>query len=87
MAQWTQSSDAARPCSRTYAERVREELAGLMHIPVVMMGYGLDDDGFHGANEHLSIEMFHRGVETAIVYLEELARLPQGVGAAAAARV
>jgi acetylornithine deacetylase/succinyl-diaminopimelate desuccinylase-like protein len=52
------------------------EIFNLMHIPVVMMGFGLDDDGFHGANEHLSIEMFHRGVETAIVYLDELARLP-----------
>jgi acetylornithine deacetylase/succinyl-diaminopimelate desuccinylase-like protein len=50
------------------------DIFNLMHIPVVMMGYGLDDDGFHGANEHLSVEMFHRGVETAIVYLEELAQ-------------
>lgn len=54
------------------------EIFNLMHIPVVMMGFGLDDDGFHGTNEHLSIEMFHRGVETAIVYLDELARLPRG---------
>jgi acetylornithine deacetylase/succinyl-diaminopimelate desuccinylase-like protein len=53
------------------------DIFNLMHIPVVMMGYGLDDDGFHGANEHLSIEMFHRGIETAIVYLEELAALPR----------
>jgi acetylornithine deacetylase/succinyl-diaminopimelate desuccinylase-like protein len=51
------------------------EVFNLMHIPVVMMGYGLDDDGFHGANEHLSVEMFHRGIETAIVYLDELARV------------
>lgn len=57
------------------------EVFNLMHIPVVMMGFGLDDDGFHGANEHWSIEMFHRGVETAIVYLEELAQLPsRGMG-------
>jgi acetylornithine deacetylase/succinyl-diaminopimelate desuccinylase-like protein len=49
------------------------DIFNLMRIPVVMMGYGLDDDGFHGANEHLSVEMFHRGIETAIVYLEELA--------------
>ena len=63
------------------------EIFNLMRIPVVMMGFGLDDDGFHGANEHLSIEMFHRGVETAIVYLEELAQLPRGADAAAALRV
>ena len=49
------------------------EIAALMHIPVVMMGYGLDDDGLHSPNERYSIEMFERGIETAIVYLEELA--------------
>lgn len=38
-----------------------------MHSPVVMSGYGLDDDGLHGPNERFSIEMFHRGIETAIV--------------------
>jgi acetylornithine deacetylase/succinyl-diaminopimelate desuccinylase-like protein len=47
----------------------------LMQIPVVMMGYGLDDDGLHAANESYSIAMFERGIETAIVYLEELAAL------------
>jgi acetylornithine deacetylase/succinyl-diaminopimelate desuccinylase-like protein len=36
-----------------------------------MMGYGLDSDGLHSPNEHYSIEMFERGIETAIVYLEE----------------
>lgn len=55
-----------------------------MHILVIMMGYGLDADGLHGANEHLSAEMFHRGVETAIIYLDELARLPRGSDLAAA---
>ncbi|WP_129670999.1 dipeptidase [Candidatus Chloroploca sp. Khr17] len=47
----------------------------LMGIPVVMMGYGLDDDGLHAPNESYSIEMFQRGIETALVYLEELAAL------------
>lgn len=51
------------------------EIADLMGIPVVMMGYGLDDDGLHSPNERFSIEMFHRGIETAIVYLDELAQL------------
>jgi acetylornithine deacetylase/succinyl-diaminopimelate desuccinylase-like protein len=63
------------------------DIYNLMHIPVVMMGYGLDDDGLHGANEHFSIEMFHRGIETAIVYLDELARLPRGASAVAARSV
>jgi acetylornithine deacetylase/succinyl-diaminopimelate desuccinylase-like protein len=51
------------------------EIADLMGIPVVLMGYGLDDDGLHSPNERFSIEMFHRGIETAIVYMEELANL------------
>ncbi len=51
------------------------EIADLMGIPVVMMGYGLDDDGLHSPNERFSIEMFQRGIDTAIVYLDELAQL------------
>jgi acetylornithine deacetylase/succinyl-diaminopimelate desuccinylase-like protein len=51
------------------------DIANLLNIPVVMMGFGLDSDGLHSPNEHYSIEMFHRGIETAIVYLEELAKL------------
>jgi len=51
------------------------DLVELMHIPVVMMGYGLDSDGLHAPNEHFSIEMFQRGIETAIVYLDELGQL------------
>jgi acetylornithine deacetylase/succinyl-diaminopimelate desuccinylase-like protein len=51
------------------------EIADLMGMPVVMMGYGLDDDGLHSPNERFSIEMFHRGIETAIVYMEELGRI------------
>lgn len=54
------------------------DIYALIGIPVVMMGYGLDDDGLHAPNEHFSIEMFQRGIETAIVYLEELAALKAG---------
>ncbi|MEZ4518164.1 MAG: dipeptidase [Chloroflexota bacterium] len=53
------------------------DIADLMEIPVVMMGYGLDSDGLHSPNEHYSLEMFQRGIQTAIVYLEELAQLAE----------
>jgi acetylornithine deacetylase/succinyl-diaminopimelate desuccinylase-like protein len=53
------------------------ELADLLKVPVVMMGYGLDTDGLHSPNEHYRIDMFERGIETAIVYLDELAQLPR----------
>jgi acetylornithine deacetylase/succinyl-diaminopimelate desuccinylase-like protein len=48
-----------------------------LNIPVVMMGYGLDTDGLHGTNEHYSIEMFNRGIATAIAYLDEFAATKQ----------
>lgn len=51
------------------------DITDLMKIPVVMMGYGLDTDGLHAPNEHYRLEMFQRGIETAIVYLEELAAI------------
>jgi acetylornithine deacetylase/succinyl-diaminopimelate desuccinylase-like protein len=44
-------------------------------LPVILMGYGLDDDGAHGPNEHYSIEMFHRGIDTAIYFHEEVAKV------------
>jgi len=52
------------------------DIAALLGIPVVLMGFGLDDDGLHSPNESYTLEMFQRGIETTIVYLEELAQLP-----------
>lgn len=51
------------------------DIVDKLGIPVVMMGYGLDTDGLHSPNEHYSLEMFERGIETAIVYMDELAQL------------
>lgn len=43
-------------------------------IPSILMGYGLNTDGAHGPDEHFVIEMFHKGIDTAICFLEELAK-------------
>ena len=53
------------------------DIANILDIPVVMMGYGLDSDGLHSPNEHYRIEMFQRGIKTAIIYLDELAQPSQ----------
>ena len=66
---------AQAPRNVTGSIPVVADIASLLGIPVVMMGYGLDSDGLHSPNEHYSIAMFQRGIETAIVYLEELAQL------------
>jgi acetylornithine deacetylase/succinyl-diaminopimelate desuccinylase-like protein len=45
-----------------------------LHIPVIMMGFGLNTDGAHGPDEHFSVEMFHRGIDTMIHFLDEVRR-------------
>jgi acetylornithine deacetylase/succinyl-diaminopimelate desuccinylase-like protein len=50
------------------------DMKELFKVPVVMMGYGLDNDGLHAPNESYSFEMFLKGIETAIEYTVELAK-------------
>lgn len=44
-----------------------------LKVPVVMMGFGLNTDGAHGPNEHFVIEMFHKGIDTIIYFMHEIA--------------
>jgi acetylornithine deacetylase/succinyl-diaminopimelate desuccinylase-like protein len=44
-------------------------------LPVILMGFGLDSDGAHGPDENFHINMFHKGIDTAISFLEEAAKL------------
>lgn len=39
-------------------------------LPVALMGFGLNSDNLHGPNEHFSIEMFQRGIDTSIAFLQ-----------------
>ncbi|MCK6580155.1 MAG: dipeptidase [Anaerolineae bacterium] len=41
-------------------------------IDSVMLGFGLNTDGAHGPNERFSVEMFHKGIDTAICFYEDL---------------
>jgi acetylornithine deacetylase/succinyl-diaminopimelate desuccinylase-like protein len=50
------------------------DLQHQLNVPVLLMGYGLDDDGAHGPDEHFVIEMFHKGIATAIYFLDEIAQ-------------
>jgi len=45
-----------------------------LKIPSVMMGFGLPDDGLHAPNEKFHIANFHRGIESLIVFFEELGK-------------
>jgi acetylornithine deacetylase/succinyl-diaminopimelate desuccinylase-like protein len=46
----------------------------LLHAPVVMMGFGLPDDGLHSPNEKFHLPNFYRGIETSIRYFELLSK-------------
>ncbi|HEX2621332.1 MAG TPA: dipeptidase [Phototrophicaceae bacterium] len=46
-----------------------------LELPVVLMGFGLNSDGAHGPDEHFTIEMFHKGIDTSIYFLEEVAKV------------
>ncbi len=43
-----------------------------LHIPSVMMGFGLPDDNLHAPNEKLHLPNFFRGIEAVARYLEML---------------
>ena len=40
-------------------------------LPVVLMGFGLPTNGIHGPNEHFVIDMFHKGIDTAIHFYHD----------------
>ena len=43
-----------------------------LQIPTVMMGFGLPDDNLHAPNEKFHIANFYRGIESIILFFEEL---------------
>jgi acetylornithine deacetylase/succinyl-diaminopimelate desuccinylase-like protein len=45
-----------------------------MQTPVVMMGFGLSDDGLHSPNEKFHLPNFYRGIDTSIYFFDLLAQ-------------
>lgn len=45
------------------------DFARQLHVPTVMMGFGLPDDNLHAPNEKFNISNFHRGTESIIRFL------------------
>lgn len=46
----------------------------ILHIPVVLMGFGLPDDRIHGPNEHFYLPNFFNGIKTSIRFLNEVGK-------------
>ncbi len=51
------------------------DLNNKLGMPVLLVGFGLDNDGIHGPNEKFSLEMFHKGIVTSIHFLYEVANM------------
>lgn len=51
---------------------VVETFSQLLHIPVVLMGFGLNEENFHAPNEHFSLHNFDRGLRTLCYYYSAL---------------
>jgi acetylornithine deacetylase/succinyl-diaminopimelate desuccinylase-like protein len=49
------------------------DFQNILSAPVLLMGFGLNSDGAHGPNEHYTVSMFHKGIDTAIHFLHEVA--------------
>ena len=45
-----------------------------LKIPTVMMGFGLPDDNLHAPNEKFNIANFHHGIESLILFFENVGR-------------
>jgi acetylornithine deacetylase/succinyl-diaminopimelate desuccinylase-like protein len=43
-----------------------------LKLDTVLMGWGLPDDNLHAPNEKMSLENFHRGIETTIRFWQRL---------------
>lgn len=46
----------------------------VLHVPVVLMGFGLPDDTIHAPNEKFSLEQFSKGMKTVAEFLGRLTR-------------
>ena len=44
----------------------------ILSVPVVLMGFGLPEDGAHGPNEKISLSQLYNGIHTVAEYLDRL---------------
>lgn len=52
------------------------DFANHLHIPTVLMGFGLPDDGLHSPNEKYRLENYYQGIMTIAHFFEQLAATP-----------
>jgi acetylornithine deacetylase/succinyl-diaminopimelate desuccinylase-like protein len=50
------------------------DFANHLHIPSILMGFGLPDDGLHSPNEKYRLENYYKGIMTIAYFFEEFGR-------------
>jgi acetylornithine deacetylase/succinyl-diaminopimelate desuccinylase-like protein len=45
----------------------------LLKVPVLLMGFGLNDDNLHAPNEKMDLDNFYGGIEASAFLMEEMA--------------
>ena len=50
------------------------DFAAHLHIPTILMGFGLPDDGLHSPNEKYNLDNYYKGIMTIAHFLEEYGR-------------
>jgi acetylornithine deacetylase/succinyl-diaminopimelate desuccinylase-like protein len=50
------------------------DFATYLHIPSILMGFGLPDDGLHSPNEKYRLENYYKGIMTIAHFFEEFGR-------------
>ncbi|MGH3427926.1 MAG: M20/M25/M40 family metallo-hydrolase, partial [Terriglobales bacterium] len=54
------------------------DLVDVLQAPIVFLGMGLPDDGFHAPNERVRLRFLDKGAEVAAYLWSELVDLPRG---------
>ncbi|MEO8197604.1 MAG: M20/M25/M40 family metallo-hydrolase, partial [Thermoanaerobaculia bacterium] len=50
--------------------------SGVLDVPVLLMGFGLEDDRLHSPNEKFNISHFYSGIRAVARFLDRLAAMP-----------
>jgi acetylornithine deacetylase/succinyl-diaminopimelate desuccinylase-like protein len=54
-----------------------QSFSEVLGVPVLMMGFGLPDDGLHSPNERFKIDNFYQGIRSVAVFLDRLAEVKE----------
>ena len=57
------------------SSRIVSTYAAVLQCPVLLLGFGLNDDGLHSPNEKFNISHFYNGIRSVARLLDRLSSL------------